>query len=247
MYSMVMVMAMSGSAALPASCFGSCHGSSCHGAVACSCSGYSSCSGSCHGSSCHGSKSFSLFNKHSSCHGSCSGYSICSGYSSCSGSVSCHGSSCSGSCHGSSCHGGGLFSKFKHNSCHGSSCHGYSSCSGSCTGCTGAAPAASQPLPTEPKKAEGAKPPAASLATPAKVFVSLPADATLTIDGHATTSTSAQRTFVSPTLEAGKDYQYTLKAEMVRDGKAVTEIKTVVVRAGETTEVSFDTLTVASN
>ena len=102
-----------------------------------------------------------------------------------------------------------------------------------------------QPMPVEPKKAD--KPPAASLPTPAKVLVSLPADATLTIDGHATTSTSAQRTFVSPTLEAGKDYQYTLKAEMVRDGKAVTEIKTVVVRAGETTEVSFDTLTVASN
>jgi uncharacterized protein (TIGR03000 family) len=103
-------------------------------------------------------------------------------------------------------------------------------------------------MPAQPKKAEGAaKPPAASLATPAKVLVSLPADATLSIDGHATTSTTAQRTFVSPALEAGKDYQYTLKVEMVRDGKSVTESKTVVVRAGETTEVSFDTLTVASN
>jgi len=101
-------------------------------------------------------------------------------------------------------------------------------------------------MPAQPKKAE-TKPPAASLDTPAKVFVSLPADATLTIDGHATASTSAQRTFVSPVLVAGKDYQYTLKVEMVRDGKAVTEIKTVVVRAGETTDVSFDTLTVASN
>lgn len=101
-------------------------------------------------------------------------------------------------------------------------------------------------MPAEPKKAE-TKPPAASLPTPAKVLVSLPADATLTIDGHATTSTSAQRTFVSPELEAGKDFTYTLKAEMVREGKTVTESKTIVVRAGETTEVSFDTLTVASN
>lgn len=120
----------------------------------------------------------------------------------------------------------------------------------SCTGCTGAACTGAAPatkaMPAEPKKAE-TKPPAASLPTPAKVLVSLPADATLTIDGHATTSTSAQRTFVSPELEAGKDFTYTLKAEMVREGKTVTESKTIVVRAGETTEVSFDTLTVASN
>ena len=34
---------------------------------------------------------------------------------------------------------------------------------------------------------------------------------------------------------------------MVREGKNVTESKTVIVRAGETTEVSFNTLTVASN
>ena len=77
--------------------------------------------------------------------------------------------------------------------------------------------------------------------------MSLPADASLTIDGHATTSTSAVRTFVSPALETNKDYQYTLKVEMVRDGKSVTESKTVIVRAGETTEVNFNTLTVASN
>lgn len=122
------------------------------------------------------------------------------------------------------------------------------SCSG-CTGsaCTGAAPAkGAAPMPAEPKKAE-TKPPAASLPAPAKVLVSLPADATLTIDGHATTSTSAVRSFVSPTLEAGRDYQYTIKVEMVRDGKSFSESKNVVVRAGETTEVSFDTLTVASN
>ena len=98
----------------------------------------------------------------------------------------------------------------------------------------------------EPKKAE-TKPPAASLPAPAKVLVSLPADATLSIDGHATTSTTAQRTFVSPALEAGKDYQYTIKVEMVREGKTISESKNVTVRAGETTEVSFDSLTVAAN
>ena len=71
------------------------------------------------------------------------------------------------------------------------------------------------------------------------MLVSLPADAKLSIDGHVTTSVAAERTFVSPALEAGKDYQYTLTAEIVRDGKNVTETKTIVVRAGETTTVNF--------
>lgn len=71
------------------------------------------------------------------------------------------------------------------------------------------------------------------------MLVSLPADAKLAIDGHVTTSTSTERSFVSPALEAGKDYQYTITAELVRDGKNVTESKTIVVRAGETTSVNF--------
>ncbi|HMO36476.1 MAG TPA: TIGR03000 domain-containing protein [Gemmatales bacterium] len=114
-------------------------------------------------------------------------------------------------------------------SCHGAACTG--------AGCTGAAPAAPA-APAEPKPAE-AKPPAASLEAPAKVVVSLPADAKLAIDGHATTSTSTERTFVSPALEAGKDYQYTITAEFVRDGNNVTETKVIIVRAGETTNVNF--------
>lgn len=253
MYSMVMMMAMSGTAAVPASCFGKCHGSSCNGAVACSCSGYSSCSGSCSGwSSCSGSRcSGGLFSR--SCHGSrCSGYSSCSGYTSCSGSCSGY-SSCSGSCSGwskcsgSSCSCSGHRGLFRRSSCHGSSCSGYSSCSGSCsgwsscngtvgcTGCTGGT-VVTPAQPSTPEKKSG---PAASLNTPAKVLVSLPADAKLSIDGHVTTSNTAERTFVSPALEAGKEYQYTLTAELVRDGKNVTESKTVIVRAGETTSVNF--------
>lgn len=240
MYSMVMVMAMSSPAALPAGCFGKCSGS-CHGAVACS--GYS-CSGySCSGSACSGSRCHGLFSRRSSCSG-CTGWAHCS-------SSRCHGSRCSGSCTGTvvactgsactGCNGGhrGLFSCFKRSRCHGcNGCHGYVvACSGSaCTGCTGAAPAAAPAA--EPKKAEP-KPPAASLEAPAKVLVSLPADAKLLIDGHATVSTSSERTFVSPALEVGKEYQYTLTAELVRDGKNVTETKTITVRAGETTAVNF--------
>jgi uncharacterized protein (TIGR03000 family) len=130
----------------------------------------------------------------------------------------------------------------RRNGCHGNSgCNGYVACHGAaCTGsgCTGAAPAApaAPATPAEPKKAT---PPAAAADAPAKVIVSLPAAAKLAIDGNATTSTAAERTFVSPALEAGKDYQYTLTAELVRDGKNVTETKTIIVRAGETTNVNF--------
>jgi uncharacterized protein (TIGR03000 family) len=80
---------------------------------------------------------------------------------------------------------------------------------------------------------------------PATILVSLPADAKLTVDGNSTVSTSAKRTFVSPALERGKAYSYTLTAEVVRDGKPVAVTQKVVVRAGEETNVSLD-LPVAS-
>jgi uncharacterized protein (TIGR03000 family) len=70
--------------------------------------------------------------------------------------------------------------------------------------------------------------------------VSLPADARLTVDDTVTKSTSATRTFVSPALETGKDFHYTLKAEVVRDGKTYTTIRRIAVRAGEETKVSLD-------
>jgi uncharacterized protein (TIGR03000 family) len=73
----------------------------------------------------------------------------------------------------------------------------------------------------------------------AVIVVSLPADAKLTFDGEATTSTSDQRVFVSPVLPAGQEYHYTLQAEVVVDGKPVTISKTVAVRAGEEVHVGL--------
>jgi uncharacterized protein (TIGR03000 family) len=75
---------------------------------------------------------------------------------------------------------------------------------------------------------------------PATIVVRLPADATLTIDGSATRSTASLRTFVSPPLQAGKEYQYTLRAEVMREGKKVERTRDVNVRAGQTSEVNFD-------
>jgi uncharacterized protein (TIGR03000 family) len=67
----------------------------------------------------------------------------------------------------------------------------------------------------------------------------LPADATLTVDGAATKSTSSRRTFATPTLPAGRDYYYTLQASVVREGKPLTTRQQVRVRAGQTTPVRF--------
>ncbi len=62
----------------------------------------------------------------------------------------------------------------------------------------------------------------------------------LTIDGEATTSTSTQRVFVSPALETGRDYHYTVKVEFVKEGKVVSVSKEVAVRAGNETRVTLD-------
>jgi uncharacterized protein (TIGR03000 family) len=79
----------------------------------------------------------------------------------------------------------------------------------------------------------------ASALAPATILVSLPADAQLTVDDTATTSTSASRVFVSPPLQRGKDYQYTLTAAIVRDGQKLAATERVTVRAGQETRVSL--------
>jgi uncharacterized protein (TIGR03000 family) len=73
----------------------------------------------------------------------------------------------------------------------------------------------------------------------ATLIVSLPENATLTIDGEETTSTSAQRVFVTPALEEGKEYEYTLKAKVERDGKVEIATAKVTFRAGETKPVEM--------
>lgn len=72
------------------------------------------------------------------------------------------------------------------------------------------------------------------------IFVSLPANAKLLIDGHATVSTSANRVFASPALEMGKDYYYTLEGELVRDGQIITASKTITFRAGQEVQVELE-------
>lgn len=74
----------------------------------------------------------------------------------------------------------------------------------------------------------------------ATLVVQLPADATLMIDNEPTTSTSANRVFVTPALESGKEYHYTLKAQVIRDGEVRIATQQVTVRAGEVSRVELN-------
>jgi uncharacterized protein (TIGR03000 family) len=74
----------------------------------------------------------------------------------------------------------------------------------------------------------------------AKLYVTLPADAKLTIDGSPTVSTSESRVFVSPSLTPGKTFYYVLEAKVVRDGKTETVTKKVAVRANEDIRVEIE-------
>jgi uncharacterized protein (TIGR03000 family) len=77
-------------------------------------------------------------------------------------------------------------------------------------------------------------------AAPATIVVTLPASAKLTIDDASTRQTSDTRVFATPTLDLGKVYTYTLKAEMVRDGQTVTASRKVTVQAGQETRVALE-------
>jgi len=76
--------------------------------------------------------------------------------------------------------------------------------------------------------------------TPAKIVVTLPANAKLTFDGKDTLSTSEVRTFVSPALQPKRTFTYTLTAEITQNGAPVRQSQKISVRAGQETRVQFD-------
>jgi uncharacterized protein (TIGR03000 family) len=239
MYSIVMLTAMSAGAdvtpppvAVPGVAyapvgFGGYGG--CSGIAMGGCTGYGSCYGSCHGG---GGR---LFGKHKggflggrggSCHG-CSGYS-CSGYS-------CFGS-CYGSCYGSGSSWGPPVMMPPY------TLHGY----GDPYAVYGRTYYPNQPPVMTVPVAPMAKP-SGSDTNPmgANLRIKLPADAKLFVDGKPAPGTGPERAFYTPPLEAGKKFFYDLKAELVVNGKTVTEEKKVIVEAGANITEEFTKLTAA--
>ena len=133
-------------------------------------------------------------------------------------------------CH-SSCHGG-LFAR-RH--CCSNVCHGCTVTTTCCNG-NGSVPA----VKTMPKSGEPVPAPKkVGLNVPATIVVSLPADARLIVDGAATASTTERRTLVTPALEVGSTYVYTMRAEIVREGRTVAQEQIVNVRGGQVFPVQF--------
>jgi uncharacterized protein (TIGR03000 family) len=187
----------------------------------------------------------------------CSGGYGCSGYSGCYGGYGCSG------CYGSYANWGAYAVYGNYNYCHGGYgyapvvvCHGGYGCYGgwSCYGPTlPAAPAAAPatttppaaptkpgikldepPLPKEKKKDE------VRLNTNrSTVIVELPADAKLFIDDQLMQSTSARRIFNTPALQEGQTYFYDIRAEIIRDGRTVTQAQRVILNPGQQVVANF--------
>jgi uncharacterized protein (TIGR03000 family) len=83
------------------------------------------------------------------------------------------------------------------------------------------------------------KPEETAAPAPAHVVIKLPQDARLFVDDQPCPLTSATRAFDTPALEPGRVYYYTLRAEVTRDGRPVTDSKRVTLRAGEESVVEF--------
>ncbi len=77
--------------------------------------------------------------------------------------------------------------------------------------------------------------------TVTKVTVNVPAGARLFLAGQEASATGSVREFTTNRLAAGSEWNnYTLRAEIERDGQIVTREQTLNLKAGESREVSFD-------
>jgi uncharacterized protein (TIGR03000 family) len=74
---------------------------------------------------------------------------------------------------------------------------------------------------------------------PATLRVLVPANAQVEIDGKATTQTGEVRRFVSPPLEPGKSYKYTIKASWVTAGQVFQFIREADITADKETVLDF--------
>jgi uncharacterized protein (TIGR03000 family) len=89
-------------------------------------------------------------------------------------------------------------------------------------------------------KADGTK---SGMATNrARLIVELPPDAKLYVDDNPIPVTAGRRAFRTPALDRTQTYYYEVRAEVMRDGKPVSETKRVIVRAGEVIRANFSDL-----
>lgn len=180
----------------------------------------------CTGSACYGCGG-GLF-AGGGCKGGCRGGGLFDGLGG--GCKGCGGGMLGGLFGGKGCHGYAA-------GCHGASCHGGvgAGCTGGCGGTIIVDPKKDmiKPDPSKDKKP-------GITAAPAYIAVNVPADATITIDGAPTKSTTTTRVFSTPELTAGTVYYYTVVAQVVRDGQTLVATEKVAVEAGATVQISLN-------
>jgi uncharacterized protein (TIGR03000 family) len=74
----------------------------------------------------------------------------------------------------------------------------------------------------------------------ARLTVSVPSDAVVSINGTPRKITGSRRIYISKGLMYGYRYRYVVQARIVRDGKTVEDTKTVILRPGDSTEITLD-------
>ena len=75
---------------------------------------------------------------------------------------------------------------------------------------------------------------------PARITVQLPNDAKLFVDNVACPLTSSTRAFDTPSLQPGREYYYTIRAEVTRNGQRRVQTQRVVVSSGRRVRVEFN-------
>jgi uncharacterized protein (TIGR03000 family) len=73
----------------------------------------------------------------------------------------------------------------------------------------------------------------------AQVTVRVPKEARLFVDGKQVPQTSTVRKFSTPRLTPGEMYYYTVRVELDRDGKTLSDSKRVIVEAGKKVDLTF--------
>jgi uncharacterized protein (TIGR03000 family) len=120
-----------------------------------------------------------------------------------------------------------------------------------CFGCCGcyASPAFGYPAPVVGGPAEPTAPAdkaygdeQVNASNQARVIVELPTGAKLFVDDKPIQDGSPRQSFRTPVLQKGEDYYYEIRAEVVRDGKPVSETRRVVVKAGAVIRTDFRAL-----
>jgi len=76
----------------------------------------------------------------------------------------------------------------------------------------------------------------------AHIKVHLPADARLFVDDVLCPQTSSMREFDTPPLLRGERYTYTLRAEVLRNGRVQADSRDIQFEAGKQVSVDFDSL-----